>query len=715
MGSSRTTKLRRAFSALVAASFTLSAAARASEALPRGLSFEPNYGQFAPGVGFVARGKGYDLILGEDGARLRFVGAQAGELGLSLVGGAMRIPAGLEPEAARYNYLVGPDASRWRTGVESYAKAAYSDALPGVDWVFYGHSQRELEYDFVVKPGARVADIAVRLTGARNLRVDGDGWLRLELSSGGRVEQKPPIAYQLDARGRRSLVASRYDLRTDGTLGFVIGHYDASRPLVIDPQLSYSTYFGGSGFEDAKSVAIDAQGAVYFAGSTSAGLFPIVGALQPAYGGGSTDAFVCKLNTAGSAIVYATFIGGADADVATGIAVDAGGNAYISGYTLSTNFPTVSAAQPASGGLTDGFVVKLNATGSALLHASYLGGSADDYANGIAVSAGSARVVGTTSSTNFPTVLPWQSGLGGGTDAFVSYFNPAGSALSFSTYLGGASTDVGSGVALDSTGAAFVVGSTSSNGFPTVSAFQPTFAGGAFDAFIARISAVGGVTSSSYLGGADRDEATSVAVDVSGAAYVAGLTTSNDLPGVGAGVQSTRAGAFDAFASKVAAGNIVASTYLGGTGNDRALGIAVDNKGAVFLAGYTDSTAFPTLLPNQATSGGGNDAFLAKLGSLTELIYSTYFGGSGNDRGFAIASDAVGAVALAGITTSSNFPTQPGAVYPSRIGSQDAFVLKVPAATAKPAPAGDWISHASLACLLAALVIAMSRRVQMAS
>ena len=687
-----------------ASSLAPPAARSASEVLSGlTLGFEPNRGQFAESVRYLGRGLGYELTLSDTGATLVLT-VPSGEresLGMRVVAARSRAPHGVQQLPGLFNYVVGSDPKRWITGVESYAKVVYSEVLPGVDWVLYGKSQRELEYDLILAPGTDVGSVNLAFDGARRLSVDARGWLRLELGSGRAVDQSPPVAYQLDARGRKMLVAARYSPHADGTLGFRVGTYDHHRPLVIDPAVTYATYFGGTGFEVGAAVAMDSAGRVYVAGSTAPGLFPINNALQPVYGGGGTDAFVCKLNPSGTALVYSTFIGGSDADAAAGVAVDLAGNAYVVGNTLSTDFPTVAPLQAVKGGSLDAFITKISADGGAVVYSTYLGGTSDDFATAVSVTgSGSARFTGSTYSTNFPTVLPAQAALGGDGDAFVSFLNPAGSALTFSTYWGGLASDNGTGIALETTGAAHVVGSTGSTNFPVTGGVQAANGGGVFDAFVAKFGSSGALGFSSYLGGGGRDEAAAVAVDATGATFVVGFTASDNFPVADFGFQHTRGGGEDGFVSKVdAVGSALTfSSFLGGSSNDRAQGVAVTSTGAVFVVGFTGSTNFPTLRPTQPNKSGGNDAFFTELSGIGDLAASSYYGGSGNDRAMALALDPTNALAMVGITSSADFPIQ-SALYPARVGSQDAFVVKVPGTLG--APAGGVGSLAALALLLA--------------
>jgi hypothetical protein len=486
----------------------------------------------------------------------------------------------------------------------------------------------------------------------------------------------------------------------------------AFSPHLPAATLLYSTYFGGSGFEDTRAIATDSSGNVYIAGSTALGLFPIKGALQSVYGGGSTDAFIAKLNPTGTSLIYATFLGGSDADVATALAVDSAGSVYVVGNTLSSDFPTSSPLQSARAGSVDGFFAKLSPSGSSLIYASYLGGSGDDFPNGVVVSSqGAVSLVGSTDSPNFPTVQPFQPALGGQTDAFVSFLNVSATALTFSTYLGGLGTETGTGIALDPLGGVVVVGATGSSNFPTVSPFQASFGGGGFDAFVAKLGSTGTLSFASYLGGFGRDEAAAVALTSSGAALVAGYTLSSDFPGTAGGLQASSGGGADAFVAEIAASgsSLTQATYLGGSGNDRAQSVSVAESGLIQLVGFTDSSNFPTT-PGapQPANGGGSDAFVALL-SPTQLSFSSYVGGTATDKALGVSSDKSQTFAVVGNTSSANFPTTPGGVYPARIGSQDAFVQRY-SLEAKPTPLGPWWTLTLLAASLATLITIWSRK-----
>jgi hypothetical protein len=396
--------------------------------------------------------------------------------------------------------------------------------------------------------------------------------------------------------------------------------------------LVYSTYIGGANFgayDEGYALAVDRAGNAYVAGLTSSNDFPTVNAVQATYkgsGGFGGDAFIAKLNRNGNALAYSTFLGGTGPDVATAIAVDAAGNAYVGGSTASTDFPTVHPLQPAYGGGTalkvpgDGFVAKLGSAGNRLIYSTYLGGSGDDGLNAIAVDlAGNAYVAGRTNSFDFPTANPLQAvNAGGIDDAFVTKIDQRGRRLVYSTYLGGNDDDEAYAMAVDVAGNAYIAGYTGSANFPTVNPLQSALAGGDRDAFVAKIDRGGNkLAYSTYLGGSYYDEAHAIAVDATGNAYVAGYTSSADFPTVQP-LQAVFAGGYqDAFVAKLnrSGSALMYSTYLGGSGDEAAAGIAVDLAGNAYVAGHTDSIDFPTARAIRATNAGGIDAFVAKLSS----------------------------------------------------------------------------------------------------
>jgi hypothetical protein len=679
------------------------------------LSFEVNQGQTDPRVKFFSRGSGYSLFLtsAEAVLALRAPTARAADsasqtvLRMTLIGAnpSARV-SGMNELPGKTNYLAGHDRTHWRTGVPTYEKVSYGAIYPGVDLVYYGNGHH-LEYDFIVAPGANPGTIALRFEGARDVVIDEGGDLVLRVADS-EIRQPKPVIYQ-EIDGARQQVEGRYVMIGKDQVGFDVAKYDVTRPLVIDPMLIYSTYLGGGGvdFGQGVAVAMDRDGNAYVTGFTNSPNFPTTdGAFQTI---NRIDAFVTKLNRTGSALVYSTFLGGIGTDSGSGIAVDRDGHAYVTGGTQSPDFPTTPGAfQPAFGGGSDAFVTKLNRDGSDVVYSTYLGGSGMDNdemgSGGIAVDRiGQAFVAGTTGSLDFPTTKrAFQGENGGLRDAFVTKLNRRGSALIYSTYLGGAADDRGRGIALpggndhDSRGLAYVTGVTDSVNFPTTPrAFQP-LPGGLTDAFVTKLDRRGSdLEYSTYLGGTNRDHGFDIAVDGFGQAFVTGGTASLDFPTTKGAFQRDNAGGFDAFVTKLTRGGswLVYSTYLGGTADEntdvlvrRNAGIAVDTFGEAYVTGVTGGLAFPTTSNAvQPMYGGANDAFVTRLNRRgSALRYSSFLGGTGPDFGAAIAveddhhhgRDSRPAYVTGG-TASPNFPTTPGAFDQTANGNFDAFVTKL--------------------------------------
>ncbi len=547
-------------------------------ALP--LSFERNVGQTDALVKFISHGSGYALFLTNDGATLTLRepskrGAETKRVDRLLPGEAPRYDtvrvkleganraasvSGEDQLPGRVNYFIGNDPNKWRTGIPSYGRVRFHDVYRGVDVVYHGSDQQKLEYDFVVAPGADPDRIRLNFEGVRSVRLDHDGNLMIAAARGEVVERAPAIYQKVD--GHRRSISGGWILRGRRAAGFRVSSYDRRRSLVIDPTLVYSTYLGGSGVDVGRDIAVDSSDNAYVCGYTASTNFPTMNPLQGANAGGS-DAFVAKLNAAGSALVYSTYLGGSNGDSGQAIALDSAGNAYVAGQTCSTNFPTMNPIQGANAGGCDAFMTKLNAAGSALVYSTYLGGSGADYAKGIAVdSSGNAYVIGNTYSTDFPTMNPLQAANAGNQDAFVAKLNAAGSALVYSTYLGGSNYDQGFGIAVDSAGNAYVGGLTSSTNFPTMNPIQSANAGG-YDAFVAKLNAAGNaLVYSTYLGGSNDDIGGPIHVDSSGNAYITGYTASTNFPTMNP-IQSANAGGYDAFVTKIGFGPACSVTYNG--------------------------------------------------------------------------------------------------------------------------------------------------------
>ncbi len=582
------------------------------------LYFEQNVGQMDSSVQFFARGPGYGLYLTSTEAVMvprqptppeateasvgacprraceRWAEPTAGTspaarqdeppavVRLQLVGAnATPVVTGRAEQPGKVNYFLGNDPAKWHTNIATFGRVEYDDVYPSIDLVYYGN-QRQLEYDFVVAPGADPSVIRVNVSGAERLEIDPAG--DLVVTAGGQeLRQHKPFVYQ-EVGGARQEVASRFVLE-GRQVRFQLDTYDTSRPLVIDPVLSYSTYLGGSGQDQGWGIAVDpATGDALLTGLTTSTDFPTVNPLQ-ASNRGLSDVFVTRLNAAGSALGFSTYLGGNSSETGLDIAVDpASGDALVTGVTQSTNFPTANPLQASNRGGLDVFVARLSASGSALGFSTYLGGSGEDRGFALAVdpATGDALLTGLTASTNFPTANPLQGACGGCpfvSDAFVARLNGAGSALVYATYLGGSESDVGTALAVDpATGDALVTGYTFSTNFPTANPLQAVNRGG-YDGFVARLSASGSA--------------------------------------------------------------LVFSTYLGGSSDDYGRGLAVDPAtGDALVTGLTWSTNFPTANPLQASNRGGTDGFVARLNAAgSALVFSTYLGGSLSDGVSALALD----------------------------------------------------------------------------
>jgi len=673
------------------------------------LSFEANQGQVDSQVRFLARGNGYAVFLTDSGAMLRLGTHTAAKDDLVLrLAGARTAGAvtGEEKLAGTANYFRGSDPQRWRTGVETFARVRYAAVYPGIDLAYYGN-QRELEDDFVVAPGADASLIRLAFAGGR-LRLDSEGNLTVRARSSSVVFHKP-FLYQ-EAEGQRRRVQGSFVLLDHSTVGFRVGSYDRARPLVIDPVLTYGTYLGGSGYDEANAIAVDGSGNAYITGETSSSDFPVTTGAAQGSRVASWDVFVAKLNPAGTALVYATYLGGSAGDYGSAIAVDSHGNAYVTGTTFSTDFPTTAGAlltkSPTSGSTGNAFVSKISADGTSLAYSTYLGGTGTRNGDGgyaIAVdAAGDAFVAGGTDSTDFPVTLgAYQTkniASYGHSNAFITVLNPTGAGLVYSTYLGGSYGEAGFGIAADSTGSAYVTGQTQSSDFPvSQGAYQASNNGasaGNPNVFVTKLNPTGSALAySTYLGGTGTknggDQGYRIAIDGSGDAYVTGVAFSKDFPTTNGAFQTANRNTTNHSNAFVTAVNptgtgLVYSTYLGGSGSlqygDNGSGIAVDSTGNAYVAGTAYSTDFPvTSGAYQTVNRGANfqnqTAFVTKVNPAgTALVYSTYLGGSGSDNGNGIAIDSSGNAYVDGTTYSNNFPVTTGSLQSGLKGVRDAFI-----------------------------------------
>lgn len=668
------------------------------------LHFEENRGQTHPDVRYYGRGSGYAVFLTPSEVVLRLQRestkaaafpqnqdlADPGRFSSTVV--RMRFPGAnanprivaREEQPARSNYFIGNDPSQWRTDIALFGRVTYRDLYPGVDLACYGN-ERHLEFDLVVAPGADAAKVKMEFEGLAPLRLDDFGNLVLGTGSGDLVLSRP-VVYQ-ESDGKRSPVDGRYVIESPSGARVALEAYDSSRPLVIDPVLAYSTYLGGSHVEWPMAIAVDASGQAYLTGYTLSHDFPVRNALQPVHGGGTPtsewpeDVFVTKLSSSGSTLIYSTYLGGISLDKALGIAVDASGNAYVTGRTQSWNFPLVNPFQSTATGQVNAFVFKLNPSGSALIYSTLLG----DGSGGAAIAvdaAASAYVVGYGTVPLKNPLFPTGSG-------FLTKFAPSGSSLAYSTRgpcpttvygesSGGAGT---SEVAVDGAGSAYVSGWVSAGGCTVLNAAQPTFRG-TTDAYIWKVDSTGSTLAyATYLGGAGREFMYDLSVDGQGAAVLTGGTTSADFPTLSP-FQSTLGGQDDAFVAKInpTGGRLVYSTFIGGASSDWATSVAVDAAGRPVIAGYTQSDDFPLKDPVNTPPSKGN-AFVLRLNqSGSALLFSSQLGGGSWDKATGVALDGTGNIYVFGETQSSGFPT----VHPfqaTNAGMTDAFVTRIVAST----------------------------------
>lgn len=660
----------------------------------------PLHFENAPGseAMFISRGSGYQMSLARKHILIQTSHSRAIELDPAF-GSELPEPEGIERTGGYSNYLIGNRPDAWRTRVPHFARVRYRGVYPGVDLVFYGN-QNQLEYDFVVQPGADASKIGLQFKGALGYNLNAKGDLVLDLGSGHIVQPKPN-AYQT-IRGKRWAVTVSYLLsKTQGLVKFRLGNYDPASPLTIDPVLLYGTFVGGAGTDFASAVAADSSGNAYLAGSTNS-LF-IRGSSQQQNLRGPSDCFVTKVNPAGTLILYTTYIGGSGNDTCSSVTVDGQGNVYTAGTTTSTDFPvSASVVQTKyAGGDFDGFAVKLDPTGTRAVYSTYIGGSGFDAVSAMAIdSSGNAYVAGRTSSTNLIGITSEkaiQSRNGGGQDGFLVKLNTTATGVVYGTYLGGGGEDAINGLAVNSSGEAHVTGDTSSTTFPGVGngSIQRFRRGAKRDAFVAKIAASGSsILYSTYLGGSSDQSASAISLDSAGTAYVTGFTTSVDFPIKGTPFQTENRGGTDAFVAAISSGGtgLLFSTYLGGSGTDYGQSILVDRFGNIYVGGFTNSSNF-LLNYRVLPPPGVNSLFVVKiLPSVGKTLFATYFSpgdpeapialglnaGSSFDQIF-VAGTAVNGFKFPSAKSPPSFPYAGGITdaFVSRLASADVRVTSV--------------------------------------
>lgn len=660
---------------------------RLNEAFARmPICFEANQGQADSSARFVSAVGGPRLLLSPSRATIGLrQSSPAGDepLSMQLVSADPNAEVrGLDLLTTRANYFIGNDPSSWHTNIPTYARVICEKVYPGVDMIYHG-SEGQLEYDFVVEPGANAGLIRLRFEGANKTAVDPVGNLIVQAKDT-QVRHNKPVAYQ-EVDGVREDVRAAFSLFPDGTAGFQIGEYDKTRELVIDPVLVFSTYLGGSAADSGTGIFVDSEGSAYVLGDSRSSDFT--------HGTpDNSDIFIGKLSANGGAFTYA-FFGGSKHDSATGLAVDADGNTYISGSTQSDDLAGPNSINSALSGPSDALVIRFNLD-NGFSYSTIVGGAGDETGVSIAIDdAGNAYISGKTTSIDFPPVNAIQPAYGGGdSDAFVSKIAPDGASLVYSTYLGGSGTENLSGrtgIAVDSAGNAYATGDTQSTDFPLKDPLRSSKTGNesSLDAYVSKIDPTGAAfVYSTYAGGSEDDTGLGIAADSSGNAYVVGSTLSTTFTGSASTRPST--GTTDAFVAKLNASGSALSylTFIGGvTGDESANAIVVDASGNAYVTGAAGE-GFQTVMSVQSYfAGGEEDALVARLSPAGTVNFSTYLGGDGGEAGLGIAVDSAGSIYVTGSTDSEEYLTR-APIREENAGETDLFVSKIDPNTSSDVP-----------------------------
>lgn len=578
-------------------------------------------------------------------------------------------PVGINKLPHNNNYFIGSDPDNWYTDVGNYGGVFYENLYDGIDLV-YKISDDGIKYNFIVNPGADPDVIEIDYDGINDLRiVDGSLVISTEIVD---LIDSAPHSYQ----GLDEVVGSAFELRGATNFGFTVSEFDGDSVLVIDP-LVYSTFLGGDHQDYTRDIKVDSAGCAYVIGTTWAHTNPFpttTGAYQTTHAGGVTDAFITKLNANGSALIFSTFLGGGtNSEEGFAIAIDSSNNVYAGGRTTSSDFPTTAGAFDTTFGggtsMDDGWVSKLNPSGSSLLFSTYLGGSGDDEVRDIDVDASGNVFITGYGAGGYPTTsgaYDTSHGGGGFHDAFATKLNSSGAALDYSTLLGGQKLDAGTSISVDSSGNAYVFGETESNDYPNTTGALDNTLGGFRDDFITKVNPTGsGLVYSTYIGGSGHETWGDIAIDTSGNVYATGLTSSSDFYNTTGAYDNTYNGGNDIFALKLnAAGSALEySTFIGGSSQDWGRYITVDGSGRAYIQGAVISTDFPTT-PNAYSnaSAGGQDVMIIVVSTTGDsLLYSSYFGGSASDGTSGIAVDQNGDVYITGSASSNDFPVTAGA------------------------------------------------------
>ncbi len=680
-----------------------------SEAIISGRSnivFEENAGQFPAAVRYLARAGGSNIFLTNTEAVYvlpmengpvaadvdRPTSRQAHALRMRFAAddrSVSTIPSNAVEQTT--NYFVGSDENAWRSNITNYRQVDITNVSDGIDIRWHALASGALQYDFIVSPGADSERAQLTFEGADSFEIDADGGL-LIATPAGTIRQERPFTYQDDDNGQRVEVPSSFRI-DDDVVRFNIGEYDRSRPLIIDPtvlinNLSYSTLLGSFGDDIANDIAVDTNGCTYITGRTTSPTYPTTAGTFDTTANGNEDVFVTKLNSSGTGIVFSTFLGGTFFDEGRGIRIDTTGNIYVAG-AAATAFPTTAGSYDTTfNGGSDGFIAKLNPTGSSLLYSTFFGTSSIDYVEDLAIDGlGNVYVAGRTSDTilDLPTTVgAFDETHNGIDDGFVAKFNDTGSSLVYSTFLGGSEIDTALNIEVNASGEAFVAGVTTDGAtdFPAVVGSYDTTHNGVTDFFVSKVNAAGSaLIYSTFIGGPGIDNVTAMTIDAVGSVYVAG-TAATGYP-ITAGVfDTTAAGSNEIGLSKLSpsGATLQYSTFVGGTGGENANDIAVDRFGNVTLVGTNFGGDYPTTAGAfDTTPNGGSEAIITTVNqNATALIVSTYIGGAGNELANAVAIDMNGNAYLAGQTSANptQYPTTPDAYQTFHGGALDAFVSK---------------------------------------
>jgi hypothetical protein len=639
-----------------------------------------------------------------------------------------------------YNYFIGNDSSHWASNVSLYKEILITGVYDNIDVRYYIEDKTDindnipekpgiishLRYDFIVHPGADPSQINIIFNGQDGLIINPAGELVIGTSLGD-IKQSGLTAYQdnLGSSSFDSCGSNHYDyenkaelylnnpqftgiipagfiMLSDKTIGFSVGNYDRTKDLTIDP-LIFSTFIGSGGEDCAFAMTIDNSGCSYITGYTSSTTYPrTYGAYDQSYNGGAFDIFVSKLSSAGTYLVFSTYIGGADIDCGYGITLDGVNNVFITGYTWSSNYPTTPGVYDElfNGGYRDAILTKLNISGTGLMFSTFLGGTGDDYGISTVSLSGNNYIAGSTWSSNFPTIAgSYDISFNGSEDVFLSKMNSTASILTYSTYIGGTGADECHQVVIDPSGCGYITGHTASTNYPTTGdSYSQIYNGGGWDGFLTKFSSTGGeLTYSTYLGGIGEDYGFALTIDNSNNPYLTGPTWSGNFPiSYGAYDTDYNGGPLDAYICKMntTGSGLVYSTFIGGSLLDQSYSIDLDNANNAVITGITSSNndfpvtidAFDKTFNNTITDTTSYDVFVSKVNSTgSQLLYSTYLGGIHDDESYALAVNQDNTIIVTGITNSIDFPASPGAYDPTfNGGNYDVFVTRLTLVSSSP-------------------------------